>query len=244
MERRYNLIDLVQELNVDGNLKDNEYEKYIQSNDLIHQICIHSSTFFVFLDLKKMVYQYVSPSIKLVLGYTPDVLIKKGVDIIFKNFHPSTLLTQKAIHNSVNQVIDDSEGKEKLKLKFSYNVRIKHAKGYYVWLLQRDKLLKLDKNGKPLLMLMICTAINEYVSNERQTFVVSKIENGKEKIVMVKHFFPEFENGILTRREMEVWRLLNEGCSSKDIAEKLDMKVNTVFTHRKKINKKLKNKDQ
>ncbi|WP_228402536.1 response regulator transcription factor [Chryseobacterium sp. RU33C] len=43
----------------------------------------------------------------------------------------------------------------------------------------------------------------------------------------------------LTRREMEILKLICDGCSSKDISEKLFISINTVETHRKRILLKL-----
>ena len=48
MERKYDLNDLVENLNVRGNLKDNEYLKYIQSYDLIDQLCMNQSPLFLY----------------------------------------------------------------------------------------------------------------------------------------------------------------------------------------------------
>jgi DNA-binding CsgD family transcriptional regulator len=243
MENKFELKNLVQKLNVKGSLNDYEFESFLNSGDFIDQLCINNSTFYLFLDIHKMKYQFVSPNIINVLGYAPELFMEHGVETTFNTYLPSTILTQKAIHNEMHQILESSSKSDKLKFKFSFNVRIKNTKNNYVWLLQNNRVIKLDSSGKPLLMLIVCTKIDEFISNERQTLVVSKIDKGKEKIIHTKHFFPEYENGILTRREMDVWKLLNEGHSSKIIAEKLDMKVNTVFTHRKKINKKLKNGD-
>lgn len=43
----------------------------------------------------------------------------------------------------------------------------------------------------------------------------------------------------LTRREMEILKLICDGCSSKDISEQLFISINTVETHRKRILLKL-----
>lgn len=43
----------------------------------------------------------------------------------------------------------------------------------------------------------------------------------------------------LTRREMEILKLICDGCSSKNICEKLFISINTVETHRKRILLKL-----
>ncbi len=46
-------------------------------------------------------------------------------------------------------------------------------------------------------------------------------------------------NGILSRRETEVLRLIASGFINKEIAEKLNISINTVLTHRKNITAKL-----
>ncbi|WP_435522202.1 response regulator transcription factor [Chryseobacterium indoltheticum] len=43
----------------------------------------------------------------------------------------------------------------------------------------------------------------------------------------------------LTKREMEILKLICDGLSSKDISEKLFISINTVETHRKRILLKL-----
>ncbi len=46
-------------------------------------------------------------------------------------------------------------------------------------------------------------------------------------------------NGILSRRETEVLRLVASGLINKEIAEQLNISINTVLTHRKNITAKL-----
>jgi DNA-binding CsgD family transcriptional regulator len=52
-------------------------------------------------------------------------------------------------------------------------------------------------------------------------------------------FFSEYERGILTRKEVEIWNYIQKGLTGKEIAETLNISVHTVNTHRKKIYKKL-----
>jgi DNA-binding CsgD family transcriptional regulator len=44
---------------------------------------------------------------------------------------------------------------------------------------------------------------------------------------------------LITLREKEVLRLIEEGLSTSQIAERLSLSVNTIETHRKKVYKKL-----
>ena len=50
---------------------------------------------------------------------------------------------------------------------------------------------------------------------------------------------PSVSEGRLTKREIEVLRLIAEGMTSREIAEKLFLSLNTVNTHRTNIMKKL-----
>jgi DNA-binding CsgD family transcriptional regulator len=43
----------------------------------------------------------------------------------------------------------------------------------------------------------------------------------------------------LSDRELQVLQLISEGCSTKDIALRLEIKVRTVESHRRNINGKL-----
>jgi DNA-binding NarL/FixJ family response regulator len=102
------------------------------------------------------------------------------------------------------------------------------------------RFLKFSKEGTPQLMFSVMHQISDPNLKNKQVLIISRLKEGKEKIVQEKTFYPIFENGTLTRKELEVWKLLGEGLSSKAIAEKMNIKLNTVLTHRKKINKKLK----
>ena len=49
----------------------------------------------------------------------------------------------------------------------------------------------------------------------------------------------EWGGGVLTPRECEVVRLVAEGCSSKEVAQRLGISVATVGTHRSNLMRKL-----
>jgi len=55
---------------------------------------------------------------------------------------------------------------------------------------------------------------------------------------MSRQASPE-KTGRLTRRETEVLQLIAEGHTSKEIATKLDLYLNTIFVYRRKIMRKL-----
>ena len=68
-------------------------------------------------------------------------------------------------------------------------------------------------------------------------------DHAKEKMIeFISHdqsFQKTHVKDPLTKREMEILKLICEGLSSKDISEKLFISINTVETHRKRILLKL-----
>lgn len=81
----------------------------------------------------------------------------------------------------------------------------------------------------------------DYITEEIMELVFGVLQLTKdiEKHTLIENliFAPE-ENYDLSERELDVLALLAQGMSSKDIAAKLNIAVNTVNTHRKNISKK------
>lgn len=93
----------------------------------------------------------------------------------------------------------------------------------------------LDKNCRydEFLKSINALLLNEiYICDHAKERMISFISNEQEKRKL--HL-----RDPLTRREMEILKLICDGYSSKDISEKLFISINTVETHRKKILLKL-----
>ncbi|WP_228448479.1 MULTISPECIES: response regulator transcription factor [unclassified Chryseobacterium] len=93
----------------------------------------------------------------------------------------------------------------------------------------------LDKNCRydEFIKAINALLLNEiYICDNAKERMISFISNEQEK----RNFHIREP---LTRREMEILKLICDGFSSKDICEKLFISINTVETHRKKILLKL-----
>jgi hypothetical protein len=240
MTNEYRIEELVSLLKNDQELKGDEYLEFINVHDIKEEVNNINNSFIAVIDLIKMSYQYVSPNIKTAIGFSVEDFMNNGVKLVFDNYHPDTLMTQKAIHKECTKFLDKLKTKDKPKYRFCYDVRLKHLNGNFIRFLQRNRFLMFDDAGKPMLVLVVCNDITEFRTEQKQTFLITKVSKGKETIVLKKEFYPEYENGILTRKETEVWKMVSEGYKSKEIAIKLDISPNTVLTHRKRIIKKLK----
>lgn len=91
--------------------------------------------------------------------------------------------------------------------------------------------LATDKNG----CLLLCACIYTLATDEDRKAKFANTRIGEVRILTNK----DYEN-ILSKREMEVLRLIDQGLLSKEISDNLCISINTVNRHRQNILQKLK----
>lgn len=110
-------------------------------------------------------------------------------------------------------------------------LRVKDACGEYRWVKHRMIPLATDKNG----CLLLCACIYTLATDEGRKAKFANTRTGEVRILTNK----DYEN-ILSEREMEVLRLIDQGLLSKEISDNLCISINTVNRHRQNILQKLK----
>ena len=110
-------------------------------------------------------------------------------------------------------------------------LRVKDACGEYRWVKHRMIPLATDKNG----CLLLCACIYTLATDEDRKAKFTNTRTGEVRILTNK----DYEN-ILSKREMEVLRLIDHGLLSKEISDNLCISINTVNRHRQNILQKLK----
>ena len=137
---------------------------------------------------------------------------------------------QKTVHEIIDSVTEVSQNNTNVRIAvignyFDLNdIRKLFEKGIHCYL---DK----DTNFDEFLEAMkILKSNNIYICNSAKERMVGYISHQNQNV-------PHTET--LTKREIEVMKLICDGHSSKIISEKLFISVNTVETHRKKILMKL-----
>lgn len=226
---------------IDVKTNNSELFSFFQTGQFNDILGISGSFFYVIIDVPNNTFQYVSPWVKHVLGYSQDEFLMKGASLLSDICHPDISNTQKAIQEECANFLKGKSIKLYPYYKFSFDLVVHDFAGNNVRLLQHNRYIKVDKKGQPLLLLSILMKVHPGRNEIKQTLHISRMMPKGEKVLLKKDFYPKFENGILTKTEIEVWRLTVDGYSGKEIATKLDISVNTVNTHRKNINKKLKN---
>jgi PAS domain S-box-containing protein len=130
-----------------------------------------------------------------------------------------------------------------------YEYRIRHKDGHWVWILARGKIVSWDADGNPLRII----GTNLDISHQQRirqdgADLLQRIESlirdagarpGKDGKAT-----EEVANGVappqLSQRQMQVLTLVASGCTSAEIAQRLNIKPATVVTHRRDLMQKLK----
>lgn len=111
------------------------------------------------------------------------------------------------------------------------------VKGQYLVVIEQNRVIEFDKLGHPWLSLMLVDiSPNQHFTGLVQfqllNFVTGEVEIPFQNV-------HDKSSQILSSRELEILRCIENGLVSKEIAEKLQITLNTVNTHRQHILEKL-----
>ena len=190
-------------------------------------------------DFSKKGFVFVHKSCKSVTGFSSKYFTDAGLESFLEKIHEDDF---EKINGEIFlenfKVLQEINPQEMYNYIFSHSYRLKNKEGKYSTILQRFSYL-LSPQNKPLGAIGYLTDIT-MCSNGRQ--MVHRIEhvnkgqtqNSKE-IIHEQHFYHDPEDKMISKREMEVLKWISEGLSSKQVAAKLMISVNTVNNHRKKM---------
>ena len=174
------------------------------------------------------------------LGLDPSELKAKGMRYFWSRIHPDDVepwLT--ALNYLMNFTVNEISVEDRKKMSYTWNYRLKNAKGNYVNIIQNTTPLEFDKDNKPIIGLAHYTILNPKIKMD--VCASGKFLNAKNEYETM--YFNNFSQKLLTdgvsNRERDIIRLLVLNYTSKEIAEKLFLSSHTVDTHRRNILKKL-----
>ncbi|WP_162055864.1 LuxR C-terminal-related transcriptional regulator [Pontibacter pamirensis] len=157
------------------------------------------------------------------LGYTLDEILEMGGwEYLYKIVHPDD-------HNVPDDSVDHYQHFDGAEFGGIFRAKHKDAKDYK-WFMGWAKAYGKDKDGRVKDLLCVDVDLSPQMNTDKQLAAALK-ENLKLKHkLLIKS---------LRQRELEVLTLVCKGLSTKEIAEKLFISINTVSTHRKNIQHKL-----
>lgn len=179
--------------------------------------------------------EHFNESVTKLLGYTTE-------EFIFENFlkiiHPDDIQQYLNFEATITQFWKDLPPEKVFKYKTRYDFRIRCKDGQYKRMLQQVAVIQSDDDGAVLRTFVIFTDITDLKQTNKMVLSIMGLEGEPSYIDIqpVQALTPH--RNILTKRELDVFRLLVEECQTIEIADLLVISPHTVATHRKNILKK------
>lgn len=179
-------------------------------------------------------------SICSILGISQHYPIEKNIassdeDMIYNLIHPEDLVEKRMLEYEFFKFINPFTGSEKIHYQATCRIRIKSALKDYIFVDNTTQIICPTPNGK--IWLILCTYS---LSSDTRWYgtINPSIKNNHSGEIMTLSL-NERRRQILTHREKEILLLMKQGKASKQIADILDISINTVNRHRQNILEKL-----
>lgn len=194
-------------------------------NDLIQSLHLLPFNFYYVVDLcqNKII---VQKGLKEFFGFDP---CKKSYDEFFDYLHPEDLPCVAYAERELLRA-GNSQKEELISAKLFINLRVKNGKGNYSSINRQSSIVSSDKNGDPQIILHLCNDLSDMVQENAVSYVLSI--NGKNATRTKR------TKTSLTKREIQILKLIAQGNSSSQISDQLFISRETVDKHRKNMIRK------
>jgi len=204
--------------------------------------------FFV-IDYTAGQYLAITDAVRQISGYHPQDFIATSlgsmVDAFF-NKDDFAVYNQKIFANNTS-FLKTTPHEEHRDYIFSYTFRFirQDKKIANVW--QRGSYITSAETGLPLYSLGMLMDLTHIKTDTAMVHTIEKVgmQNGRvsNQLVSRDYFYPDAEEGQLTRREKAVLQYLAEGYSSKQVAEKMFLSGHTIVSHKQNMLRKTNTKN-
>lgn len=204
----------------------------ISFDDLANSIISTGPFYFYVMDFFDMSLSHISSAITQIHGFNPETVTFND---ILGAIHPDDVdFVAKAEAFSTNFFYKKIGYEKLLNYKISYNFRFRLADGEYALFNHQSLMLSMDDNGGLGKALNIHTRI-DHLSNVN-TYKISFVGlNGEPSFMNLNS--NEENNDIIefSKREIDIIKLISNGLSNAEIAEKLFISALTVKKHRNNV---------
>jgi DNA-binding CsgD family transcriptional regulator len=186
-------------------------------------------------DISKREMVFFSANYGQLLGYFPSEFKEPWQQFFDSKLHPEDKLKLSSNGIATLKIFNNFSNEDKFKHKLINEYRMLNAQNKYTRLIEQFQVLELDKKGQIWLMVGF---VDISPHQEEYEGIKSQLFNFKTGQMVSFDITPkvEFE---LTKREVEVLKLVKDGFLSKEISSKLAISVHTVNTHRQRFLEKL-----
>ena len=198
-------------------------------------------TFMFIINASTQQYLYLTKNVEHCTGLSRQNIYREGVPFVISRVHPDDReLWLLAIEIMMPKLFALSRDQQ-LRASFQFNYRFQHEDGTYINIVDNTIPIELTQAGMPYIFFGQAS-----VTGQEEPLPVSASlrvlnEKGKYEELYRVNLTQEKFRAHFTRRENEILMLMTQGLTSVLIAERLFISEETVKTHRKRINAKLRN---
>ena len=178
---------------------------------------------------------FVSNNIPQSYGIDSERLFINGHEPVLEIIHPGDIYYGLLVRKKIYSLLSSLSAEEKMKHKMVHEMRVKNVRGEYIRIIEQEQAIELDKSGNIWLMLSVIDVDASHESEITKSHLYN-FETGEKIFIDLSDTLEE----PLTNRELSVLQLMKQGLLSKEIANSLNVSINTINTHRQNILLKLK----
>ncbi|PWG06397.1 LuxR C-terminal-related transcriptional regulator [Polaribacter aquimarinus] len=201
----------------------------------------YNSTFFCITNTVHQNFEYISKNFTACTGIPKKNMEEGGMDYFWSLFHPKDIqLWLACLQDLMKFTMTELDNQQRKRMSYTWNYRIKNAKGDYITIIQNTTPLQFDETNKPIIGMAHYTVLD--LDLNMDICACAKYLNDKKEYetLFYKNMSSNNLLDIISNRERDIIRLLISKKTSTKIAENLNISKHTVDTHRRNILKKLK----
>ncbi len=178
---------------------------------------------------------FYSMNFGALLGYKKSDYEETGQRFFENIIHPDDKLKLSVNGVSAMKIFNRLSREDKTSHKLILEYRMLNAQNKYVRLIEQYQILELDKKGQIWLLVSFVdlSPNQEEINGIRSQFL--NFKTGQT----IPWETPEKTTHELTKRELEILKLVKDGYLSKEISSRLSISLHTVNTHRQRFLEKL-----
>jgi len=188
----------------------------------------------VFVAEKNASYLFISPKFTDFFGFDPRDFENPDIDYLDNCIHPDDLLVLGRVQERLLEYMDRLPDDEKVNYKHIFEFRVYNNDKKIVRVISQHQILENSPQGNPILLGVVDISPDQ-TPDAGIRFRLMNFKTGD----IVPFPINESPDISLTKREMEVLKMANEGMFSKEISDKLYISIHTVNRHRQNILEKM-----
>lgn len=226
-----------QQLYQDKEFADNK--GYLKQTAILEELARKNNTFYFLFDSKNYRIVYFSDNVESIFGYSSESLKRWNILLAFKVMDPNHLTFPMVVAKWAIEAAQHFNRLTKVpnpEVTCSFcGLKIRHKKGHYLGILVRYTPIEMGEDGFSPIGIGMVQDVSHFLKSD---FYWARASFGNSGQHIACYHSLTKENlyaDIISDREKDVLRLIADGLSSKEIAERLFIAQNTVDRHRKNM---------